>query len=279
MFAKNRNHHPRRPVFLDKWTKLDLNVANFQAVWLSVEATSGTYSLVKGQGLRPNSKAPPVTSTDEPDQRPNRPYGPVLGRFGPEVCNVEVDLVRYWLIATIVRMKIPTVLFTTLCLLVTSCASTYEETVTFSDKDMQNWGTEFTDLRRAGSTVEFVPPGQTVKDWSEMFTIQIIKRKDISPTEAIASMRERIKGVCPDVSFLTIARGPYSSTYEFWTLGNETFDAQHELGRFLVGDEGLHRVAYAKKVPRMDAATRANWLAMISESVVFDVNNRKPLRE
>ncbi|MBL4771037.1 MAG: hypothetical protein JKY61_07830 [Planctomycetes bacterium] len=177
-------------------------------------------------------------------------------------------------------MKISTLLFATLCFLVVSCASTYEETIAYSNEDMQNWGlAEFTDFGRGGSILEYVPAGQTVKNWSELFTVQLFKIKDTSPAHAIDSMRERIKGVCPDVSFLTIATEPFSSTYEFWTLGNESFDAQHELGRFLVGDEGLHRVAYAQKGPRMDATTRARWLTTITTAVVFDVNNRKPLRE
>ncbi len=164
-----------------------------------------------------------------------------------------------------------------LCFLATSCAITFEETVAYPPQSVEGWHQEFGDFGRVGHILESVPPGETVKDWSQIFTIQYFNGNDASLEEALVSMESRIKSACPDLVMKRIARTPESITYEFWTMGTPPFEAQHELGKFFTGDTGLHRVAFAAKGGRMAPSMRSTWLANINRCMLYNPQAEKEL--
>ena len=174
-------------------------------------------------------------------------------------------------------MKIQLLLVAMLASMTTSCATTFEETIAYPPQYLESWNREFIDLRGGGHILEAVPPGQTVKNWTEIFTIQLFRGNADSLDAAFASMRERIQSVCPDVVMKRVSEDEHSVTYEFWTQGNTSFKAQHELGRFFLGESGLHRVAYARKGAPLPSMDRAKWLDVINRCSVFDVDNGKAL--
>lgn len=126
--------------------------------------------------------------------------------------------------------------------------------------------------------MEFVPPGQKVEDWTELVTVQTIKRPRKPPAiDALAaSSYENLVKQCPGkVTWNVIARelpttpGRDSMLFE-WSVRDCPPEAdQHEVARILYGKFNIFRVAYVAKTQSLAPEKREKWIAELTASQIF----------
>jgi hypothetical protein len=113
-----------------------------------------------------------------------------------------------------------------------------------------------------GEVVEYVKPGERVEAWTELVTVQSLKRPK---TIRLADFYEQLKATrssrCPDVTeWQIIEESEQSLLYEWRT--RDTCDGhppQVELARLILTRDSFYRVAYATR-GEMPAESRATWL-------------------
>jgi hypothetical protein len=125
--------------------------------------------------------------------------------------------------------------------------------------------------------LEFVPPGQKVESWTELLTVQTLKkpRKPPAIDGLAASSYENLGQRCPgSVTSNVIAResgserGGESILFE-WSVKNCPPDAdQHEVARLLYGKFSIFRVAYVAKTGALEPEKRDKWIAELSATKI-----------
>jgi len=125
---------------------------------------------------------------------------------------------------------------------------------------------------------EFVPPGQKIKDWTEMLTSQTLKKPRKPPTiDALAaSSYENLVKQCPGkVTWNVIAReapttpGGESMLFE-WSVKDCPPEAdQHEVARILYGKFNIFRVGYVAKTPSLAPEKRDKWIAELTATKIL----------
>lgn len=126
--------------------------------------------------------------------------------------------------------------------------------------------------------LEFVPPGQKVESWTELLTLQTIKkpRKPPAIDALAASAYEGLVKRCPGkVTWNVIARetaserGAESLLFE-WSVKDCPPDAdQHEVARALYGKFNIFRIAYVAKTQSLAPEKREKWIAELSAAKIL----------
>jgi hypothetical protein len=126
--------------------------------------------------------------------------------------------------------------------------------------------------------IEYVPPGQKVESWTELLTVQTIKkpRKPPAIDALAASAYEELAKRCPGkVTWNVIARqaasaqGGESLLYE-WSVKDCAPEAdQHEVARALYGKYNIFRIAYVAKTQSLAPEKREKWIAELSAAQIL----------
>ena len=166
-----------------------------------------------------------------------------------------------------------------LLLLLTAACATPLETVRLDLDEGDRWvvghAQDFGSGR--GTIVEWIRPGDSIDDWEELVTVQFLEGSPLSPERGVAALEEDLRRRCPDVRWEILTEALFAVTYEWSISGCEGQDDQHELARLLQGNEGLHRVAYTRKGPRLDAETRERWLERLTAAFVVYGEDQQPV--
>ncbi len=125
------------------------------------------------------------------------------------------------------------------------------------------------DLRTWRAIVEFIRPGQSINDWSELVTIQFLEGNRSAPIDLMSELRDTMTQRCPNVVWVVLDERADSVLYEWVLQDCEGQDDQHEIARLLRGNDGLHRVAYTQKGPRLGSVTSAVWRNVFLGSYVM----------
>ncbi len=147
----------------------------------------------------------------------------------------------------------------------------------------QGWKVGFHDLKGNVEVTELLPPGQTLKDWSAMLTVQLISGGQINDTQEILKEQiDRIQNACED-----IGAGPLSVANE---NGYETAmraiacakskqwgDGELSLYKVLRGNQRVYIVSRSWRGPAFDkqklpvpTETTNEWLAFMKQVVLCD---------
>ena len=126
--------------------------------------------------------------------------------------------------------------------------------------------------------VEFVPPGQKIESWTELLTLQTIKkpRKPPAIDSLAASAIEDLTKRCPGkVTWNVISRemaserGAESLLFE-WSVKDCPPEAdQHEVARALYGKHNIFRIAYVAKTQSLAPEKREKWIAELSAAKIL----------
>ena len=155
--------------------------------------------------------------------------------------------------------------------LLTGCLSAPLET-TVVPVDLQGWEGRGVDLGRGRGTItELHPPGESLDDWTQLVTLQFLEGSERSPREAMDVLRSAMQArASADVSvtWRVLDETDTSITYEWSIAGSREHADQVELARLLEGQDGLHRVAFAKHGVAFSAEERARWRAALAGAEV-----------
>jgi hypothetical protein len=124
--------------------------------------------------------------------------------------------------------------------------------------------------------VEFVRPNEKIESWTELLTMQII-RKPRSPEpieDLVPKMHQATSKRCPKMMWNVINRQFASATEEAgmlyeWAIKDCPPDAdQHEIVRVVYGRFNIFRLAYVAKTPELAAEKREQWIKELSASKI-----------
>lgn len=120
------------------------------------------------------------------------------------------------------------------------------------------------------SLTEWVTGEETVQDWTKLVVAQFFEGVQ-EPIESFAfSFAQQLQASCPAVHLEMLERDAKSVLLEWDTRDCEYLGVQHELTRFIAGEQGWHRISYKEMKPQMDEDTRNQWLIWLKEAKIQD---------
>ncbi|HYD58538.1 MAG TPA: hypothetical protein VEB41_16655, partial [Burkholderiales bacterium] len=82
------------------------------------------------------------------------------------------------------------------------------------------------------------------------------------------TLESQMRARCPGAKWRVVNQDSTSVTYEWSLSGCAGHSDQHEVARLLKGNDGVHRIAYVRKTPQLDAAERSTWLRAFANAYV-----------
>lgn len=154
-------------------------------------------------------------------------------------------------------------------LLLAACASVPVEAV-ISDMDATGWTIGY--QRDAGPgrgyIREWVPKGEHIEKWSRLLSIEFREGERQSALTYATELGKLRQEQCPGTQWALIENDDYSAIYSVAFPPCAGHDAQVELTRLIMGNDGLHRFSYAEKGRAFDADTAAHWLGVLRKAYV-----------
>ena len=137
--------------------------------------------------------------------------------------------------------------------------------------DGRPWSEGHRGSNRFQSIVEFVPPGQTAQNWSELVTTQRthdLVSKGVSAKQFVNAMKKNLDDSGVENEWRILRDGENDVLYEWSTPGGKAHEAQHEIARVVAGVRDLHRIAYTAKVQNLPPKDRQKWVKIISRATL-----------
>lgn len=149
--------------------------------------------------------------------------------------------------------------------LLISCATSLEHV--YTEFQPQGWKIGFSeDIRGKGNIVEYVPTNETVQNWSKIMTIQFFEGSSMEPAVAMNRLKGKMQSRCPDVEWNIIEESKVHVLYEWSIVACVGHPSQHEISKFMKGNDGLHRFAYTEKTEKLSESSRKIWIDRVSSS-------------
>jgi hypothetical protein len=120
---------------------------------------------------------------------------------------------------------------------------------------------------------EFVRTGQTVENWQELITIQnfIWHAQSNSVGTVFDELKQAREEECPGQTTWTIIQQDETSLlYENRSMPCLGWPEQHEIGRFLTGENNLFRISYTAKVETLLPEVRSFWIESFSAAEIYN---------
>jgi hypothetical protein len=155
-----------------------------------------------------------------------------------------------------------------------ACATPLETTSLHLSATGEKWQAAGGSDRRGQTIAEFVPPGESIGNWSRLLTIQFIEQKGVSPLVVMDQLRAAMQNRCPGSPWQIIQQDPTSVLYEWSIARCGSNPDQHEIARLLKGNDGIQRIAFAQKGADLPPSEREQWLKILSEAYVVKDGQR-----
>lgn len=147
----------------------------------------------------------------------------------------------------------------------------------------QGWVPAYHDTRGNVELIEMVPQGQTMSDWSEMLTVQLIGGKPSqTPEEVLKNQQSQVRDSCDDAGFGPLSPSQdngYDSAIQAMACSKSKKYQKGELNLFKVikGHERLYIINRAWRGEPFELAhlpvppeTTKSWLVFMAKTVVCD---------
>jgi hypothetical protein len=157
----------------------------------------------------------------------------------------------------------------------------YQESV-MGGFDLKEWTVGYQGSDQNQRIVEFVRPGEKIDSWTELFTLQTLRKP--ANQERIDAMVARVHAgtakLCPN-SFVqnVIAQGFPTETeeasiiYEWQITKCHPNADQHEVAKIIYGKFNIFRLAYVAKTEKLAPEKREKWIKDLKDArIVVDKN-------
>lgn len=134
--------------------------------------------------------------------------------------------------------------------------------------ERSRWRLGYRTVSRIQSLSEYIPAGQPVTDWSELYTVQRIHglAKKQTANEMMRKMELNLKKRNPAIEFAVIAESQNDVLFQWRDQGDGQRKPQHELVRLLGGQRDMHRIAYAQRVAQIDNPMAKTWVGVLQRA-------------
>lgn len=127
-----------------------------------------------------------------------------------------------------------------------------------------NWKVAWTDIKPDMTTIEYLPHGQSVKDWQQMITTQFMANipADITPKMLAQQFIKNLQqqGFNPAITYHQESRN--NVIFEFQII-NPSEHAQDEIQKIVKTTKGIYLLHYVIRKDNMDEKARNEWLEFI----------------
>jgi hypothetical protein len=146
-----------------------------------------------------------------------------------------------------------------------SAASGEQVSVVF---DERTWRLGSMDLPGVQQPKEYVLPGETVDNWTELVTTQSMPgyQERTTADGTALEFKQKILKRCPNATFTVLQEGKTDFTLEWQTTGCKGWDNQYEVSRFITGKTAMYRVVYTNRKLPIPDDTRRKWIDLIGKA-------------
>lgn len=169
------------------------------------------------------------------------------------------------------RVEIPyflRFLFVAACLALAGCFTIPLESVYVPTKT-SDWKFASGSDRPGRTVAEFIPPNEVISNWSRILTIQFFEGDRESPAQVMGNLHRILQSTCPDVKWDVLSGSDTSITYRWSVVKCSGQDDQIEIARLLRGNDGIHRIAYARKGTHLAPGEGEDWVEVFSKAYVL----------
>ncbi len=121
------------------------------------------------------------------------------------------------------------------------------------------------------SIMEFIPEGDDIQNWKELFTVQNFTGRwgESSPEETMNALKAKREKNCPGTTqWNVIDKNKDSILFEWQAKPCLGWPEQHEIARILYGKYNRWYLRYTAKVYQLPQETRAKWVKILSEAFI-----------
>ena len=159
-------------------------------------------------------------------------------------------------------------------------ALTIKEAVGPFPKDERDWKQGHSVKSETQMILEYVPPSETVHNWSELVTVQMFWNVslDVSANKFIASAAEQHKSKepkCAIVSQKILASSPTEVLYEQVLAKCAPIRDEYSIRKAIRGPRSLTEVSYSKTT-EMDDTEKKKWAGIVGQSTMLNECQSKP---
>ena len=136
--------------------------------------------------------------------------------------------------------------------------------------DQSRWRLGYRSLDLVQSLTEYIPQGQGMQKWNELYTIQRIHklREKKSPSDLMKDIETNLKKANPAVEFRVLEERDGDVLFHWRDVGDEKQNRlpQHEIVRLIAGQRDIHRLAYTRRVGQIPAEDAKNWVSILGQA-------------
>ncbi len=135
--------------------------------------------------------------------------------------------------------------------------------------DQRVWECGYAAANDNQAIIEYVQPGETVHNWTELVTLQFSQYAQPQSVQKIYEVyKDLLIKQSPQTTFTVLQETTNSILFEWKHPRDATWPAQHQLSKIIVTGNGQYTFSYVKKTQALDAATYTAWKDILTEAVV-----------
>lgn len=120
---------------------------------------------------------------------------------------------------------------------------------------------------------EFLVDNEKYDSWTEMLITSFSSYKAETYLEMeMEQLRSGIESICVGAKWNIISQNIDEIKYEWFVDDCNEFGAQHEIGRFVQSEHGVHRIAYVVRQPKMETDQQLMWRQLIQQARIIDAD-------
>ena len=135
--------------------------------------------------------------------------------------------------------------------------------------DKARWRLGYRAVNRLQTVTEYVPEGQQVQKWKELFTVQRLHRlveQKTTPEQLMGRIQDQLKQIDPKMTFQVVSKTGGSVLFQWQDPGAKGRPAQHEIVRLVAGKKDIHRLAYSKRVKSLSDEDTKKWIGLLQQA-------------
>jgi len=134
--------------------------------------------------------------------------------------------------------------------------------------DQRTWHLGSMEIPGVQQPKEFVLPGETVDNWTELVTVQLMPgfQERATAESAALEFKQKVLTPCPKATWTVLQEGKTDFTYEWQTTGCKGWDNQYEVSRIIAGKTAMHRIAYTNRKLPIPEDQRRQWIDLIGKA-------------
>ena len=132
--------------------------------------------------------------------------------------------------------------------------------------DGDRWRLAYRTINRAQILTEYLRPGQSLRNWEEMFNVQRLiglSAQHVTPAQLMDTIKQKLSEGYPDFHFQVLMNDDESAMFEWRIPAKDQRQAQHEIVRLFAGRNDIHRIAYVRHIPELSPEDRSQWVDIL----------------